>query len=160
MVSPITDWRIARSFIGAGSVSTIESVELDFNIGAQEAIEISGVTGIINPFSVASAATIVPIVMQQSLHIEDGTIETLSVDPTDADQFDNDSEVIFEQKTGLIAWDGTTEGGAALSSVNLAVTYPRPRHAGVDPVSVREAQRDRADRPVRQAEALDAKRNH
>lgn len=126
MPTAITDWRTARSFIGLGVVSSVESVELDFNIGTQEAIEISGIQGGLQPFSVVSAATIVPLIMQQSIHVEDGTLETLSIDATDADQFDNDSEVIFEQRAGLIAFDGTTEGGAALEGFNKSYKFARP----------------------------------
>lgn len=126
MTRPISDWRIARSFIGQGTASTIEQVELEFNLSTKEAIEIASVLGIINPFAVTAATSIVPLVAQQSLHIEEGTLQVLSIDPTDVDQFDTDHEVIFEQKVGMIAFDGTTEGGAALSGENLFVPFARP----------------------------------
>lgn len=112
MVVPISDWRTARSFIGA--TSTEEAVELDFNIGTREAIEIASVLGIMNVSSVTETATIAPVIAEQSLHIEDGTIEVLNTDEAEADQFDNDSEVIYQQSTGIIAFNGTTEGAAVL----------------------------------------------
>lgn len=125
MTKPISDWRTARSFIGA--TATQEAVELDFNIGTREAIEIASVLGIMNITSVTEVATIAPVVSEQSLHIEDGTIETLNTDEAEADQFDNDSEVIYQQSTNVVSWNGTTEGSAVLQTVpNGIVVFARP----------------------------------
>jgi MFS superfamily sulfate permease-like transporter len=122
---------MARSFIGA--VGAAESQTLDFNIGTQEAIEIASVSGHLGFGTITSAATILTRLAQQSLRIEDGTIEILSLDETDVDVFDNDSEVIFEQFLNGIAFDGTTEGGAALSGVNFEKVFRTPILSPINP---------------------------
>jgi hypothetical protein len=124
MTIPITDWRIARSQIGA--VGAAEQAVLDFNIGTAEAIEIASVAGKLALGTITSASTILARTAQQSLHIEDGTIVVLAIDETDADAFDNDSEVIFEQLLNAIAFDGTTEGAAAIDGVNFTKTFAKP----------------------------------
>ncbi len=125
MPRPISAWRMARSFIGAAG--TEEVAELDFNIGTREAIEIASVQGIMNGTTVASAASIGPVHGEQSLHIEDGTIEALNSSADEADQFERDSEVIYQQTMNLIAFDGTTEGGVTLDvHPNGLTTYAKP----------------------------------
>lgn len=124
MTIPITDWRTARSQIGA--LGAAEGNELDFNIGTQEAIEIASIAGHLAFGTITSAATILTRLAQQSVRIEDGTVETLSLDETDADAFDNDSEVIFEHFLNGIAFDGTTEGGAAIDGVNYERVFAEP----------------------------------
>jgi len=115
MPKAISDWRFARSFIG--NAGTQETVELDFNIGNREAIEIASVLGIINISAITEAATIAPIAVEQSLHVEDGQIVALLSAATDADSFDNDSEVIYEQSATMVSFNGTTEGAAYLTHV-------------------------------------------
>ena len=124
MTIPISDWRFARSFIGA--LGAAESVELDFNISTKEAIEIASVAGHLAFGTITSTGTIAPRLAQQSVRIEEGTIEVLSLDETDADVFDNDSELIFEQFLNGIAFDGTTEGAAAIDGVNYERVFNKP----------------------------------
>ena len=113
MVKAISDWRHARSAIG--NAGTEETVELDFNIGNREAIEIASVQGLINISAVTEATSaIAPITTEQSLHIEDGTIEALSSASGDVDQFDNDSEVVYQQTATGVWFNGTTEAAAVL----------------------------------------------
>ena len=124
MPQAIADWRMARSFIGA--LGAAESVELDFNIGTQEAIEIASVAGNLAFGTITANAAPVTRTAQQSLRVEDGTIEVLAIDETSADAFDNDSEVMFEQFVNGVAFDGTTEGGAAIAGVNHYIKYAEP----------------------------------
>ena len=131
MPQAITDWRMARSFIGG--LAAAESAELDFNIGTQEAIEIASVSGHIALGTVTSGSTILARVAQQTLRIEDGVIEVLSIDETDVDVFDNDSEVVFEQDLNIIAFDGTTEGGAAIDGTNFEKVYKSPILSPINP---------------------------
>lgn len=131
MTVPLTDWRIARSFIGA--LGAAESSELQFNIGTQEAIEIASISGRLAFGTITSAATIVPRLAQQSLHLEDGAITVPDLDETDADVFDSDAEIIFEQFLNGIAFDGTTEGGAAIDGVNIEKVFRRPFISPINP---------------------------
>lgn len=125
MARPISDWRVARSFIGAAA--TEETVELDFNIGTREAIEISGVLGTMAPSAAVATATPTPVLSAQTLHIEDGTVEALNDAGAGADQFERDSEVIYQQVLGVIAFDGSTEAAGALSvTPSGLVTFPDP----------------------------------
>lgn len=131
MPTPLTDWRKARSQIGA--LGAAEQQELDFNISSQEAIEIASVSGHLAFGTITSSATILTRLAQQSLHIEDGTIQALNLDETDVDAFENDSEVIFEHFLNGIAFDGTTEGGAAIDGVNHYERFAAPLLSPINP---------------------------
>jgi len=128
MVQAISDWRMARSKIGQAGAGTLEEVELDFNIGSDEAIEIASVLGLINMATASGSATQAPAIAQQNLHIEDGQIETtLDTDVTAADQFDNDSEVIYSQSVNESTFNGTTEASAYLTvTPSGVVVFARP----------------------------------
>lgn len=125
MTKAISDFRVARSFIG--NTATEESVELDFNIGTREAIEIAAVLGLMGATANTEATTVTPVIAEQSLHVEDGTIEALGSSAASNDAFDNDSEVIFAQVMNMITFNGTTEAAAAMD-VNPSglVTFPEP----------------------------------
>ena len=113
MSTVISDWRVSRSFIGAAA--TEESVELDFNLGTREALEIAGILGTMGPTAAVATGTPTPVLSEQSLHIESGTIEALNSPGAAANQFERDSEVIYQQVLSVIAFDGTTEAAGALS---------------------------------------------
>lgn len=120
----ISDWRTARSFIGAAA--TEESAELDFNIGTREAIEISGVLGTMARTAGVETG-VAPATSEQSLHIESGTIEALNSTGAAADQFESDSEVIYQQVLSVIAFNGTTEAAGAISlTPSGLVVFPEP----------------------------------
>ena len=127
MTKPISDWRVANSFIGQGGVSTVETAELDFNIGSREAIEISGVLGLIIVSTITAVTLPAPIQAVQTLHIEDGTLEDVEVSTSEADVFDNDSEVIYEQVMNIDAVIGTDEASSMLHvHPSGLVTFPEP----------------------------------
>jgi len=125
MVQAITGWRTARSFVG--NAATEEAVELDFNIPVNGGIEIASVMGLPNVTTIASAASIGPVHSEQSLHIEDGTIQALATSADEADEFENDSEVFWAQSVNGMAFDGTTEGAAWLHVTPSGLTtFARP----------------------------------
>ena len=125
MVSAISGWRHARSKIGNGTTNTTETAVLNFNIGPDEAIEIASVLGHINHATADDAATMGQVQSVQRLHIEDGTLDAPGgVDVTEADDFDNDTEVIYEQFMTEITFNGTTEAAAVmLQSPNGLITF-------------------------------------
>lgn len=125
MPRAISAWRTARSFIG--SAGTEETVELDFNIGTREAIEVAGVLGTMAATAAVATGTPTPVMSAQTLHIEDGTIETLNDVGAAADQFERDSEVIYQQVLNVIAFDGTTEAAGAIEvTPSGLVLFPAP----------------------------------
>lgn len=115
MTQAISGWRFARSKIANAGTGTVETAVLNFNIGPDEAIEIVSILGHIVPATADDGAAIAPVQCVQRLHIEDGNLDTPGgIDVTEADDFDNDSEVMFEQFLTEITFNGTTEA---------AVTY-------------------------------------
>jgi len=124
MPQAITDWRVARSFIGG--LAAAESQELDFNIGTQEAIEIASISGHIGFGTITPSAGFGTVIAQQTVRVEDGQIEALGLDETDVNVFDNDSEVMFEQFLNAIRFDGTTEAAGAISGANFEKVYAEP----------------------------------
>lgn len=125
MPKAISAWRMARSFIG--NTATQESVELDFNIGSREAIEIAGILGTLAPTAAVATGTPTPVLSEQTLHAEDGTIQALNSPASAADQFERDSEVLYHQVLSVIAFDGSTEAAGAIAVTPSGwVTYPRP----------------------------------
>lgn len=135
MVKVISDVRVARSFIG-GAASGRETVELDFNLGTREAIRFYGCSGSIRIASLF-ASGVAPVLgfWDQSLHLEDGTLTTPNTAGTEADQFDNDDEIIFHQQRTLAALDDTAgTGGLSLeTSPNALVRFPEPIISPVNP---------------------------
>jgi len=128
MPQALSDWRMARSFIGNNGTASLESAELDFNIGTREAIEIASVYGHLPVTVITTSTSIAPVHAVQSLRVEDGTVEVLSNDAADADQFDNDSEVIFEQNKTFVSFDVATEGGgpAVAQSPTGQIVFANP----------------------------------
>lgn len=124
MTKPITDYRFARSFVGQGGTGTTESTELDFNIGTREAIEIVAVLGTIKFNTVTAAATLVPLTVLQTLHIEDGTIADVEVGSAETDSFEPDHEVMFEQ-VGTIAHATTDDAAVVHTQPGGLVVFAR-----------------------------------
>lgn len=129
MPRPITDIRIAHSFIGNNAAGTTETVELDFDIGVREAIEIFAVHGHLQEGTAPVSAAGTVEIGAQSLHIEDGTIETPENTPVTADRFELDWEVIFDQvKFTRYTVDDVAQnsGFSVWMSPNGLVTFPAP----------------------------------
>ena len=125
MPRAISSWRTARSFIG--NAATQETVELDFSIGTREAIEIAAVLGTLIATAAVATSTPTPVLSEQSLHIEDGTIETPNSSGAAADQFNNDSEIVYHQTLNVIAFDGSTEAAGAIEvTPSGLVVFPAP----------------------------------
>lgn len=127
MPRAISDWRVANSFIGQAGVSSVETAELDFNIGSREAIEIAGVLGLLIISTITEVTTPAPIQAVQTLHIEDGMIQDVEVSTSEADNFDNDSEVIYQQVMNVDAVIGVDEASEMIDvHPSGLVTFPAP----------------------------------
>jgi hypothetical protein len=135
MARPISDVRVARSFVGNNGAGAVETVELDFSLGSREAIEIFSIQGFMN--HAAMPVTAGPVVNwnQQTLHVEDDALIVPNQQAADADQFDNDSEVIFEQILSAVVVKDDVSGNAFLSSIitpNDAVVFAEPIRSPVN----------------------------
>lgn len=133
MPRPVTDIRVARSFIGHNAANTRETVVLDFDIGAQEAIEIFGVFGIVGITAVPSPAVSAQDDLTVSLHLEDGTITGPEVSATSNDRFTTDEEVIFEQRYSLLARVDAASAGFSQEGTHHNVIYPEPILSVINP---------------------------
>ena len=136
MAKTISDVRVARSFIGGGTPSTSETVELDFNLSTREAIRIYGVLGNINiADGIAITVTHAARIWDQSLHLEEGTLTAPTTNGAGADQFENDDEIIFHQQF-MVNLFGLAAGGGGIGTTltpNGLMTYPEPLLSVVNP---------------------------
>ncbi len=137
MSKVISDVRVARSFVGSVA-STAKVVELDFNLSTREAIRIYGVHGnirVADGVDPALAATGGRI-WDQSLHLEEGTVDAPNTAGSTADQFENDSEIIYHQYFGMqlfgVAANGTGGLGLSVTPSGL-VRFPEPLISVVNP---------------------------
>lgn len=135
MVRAISDVRVARSFIGAGTASTVESVELDFNLSTREALRIYAVSGnILVASGIGASAEPIGLLWDQSLHLEEGTVDVPNAAGTAADQFENDSEIIFHQYCHIQSLSASGLAGISISTTPSGlVTYPEPILSVVNP---------------------------
>ena len=137
MSRAISDVRVARSFIGGGTPSTAETSELDFNLSTREALRIYGVSGNIrimdgvDPVLAETGGRI----WHQSLHLEEGTVDIPNTAGTAADQFENDSEIIFHQWAQMALYGiAVASGGLGLQTTPTGlVTFPEPIISVVNP---------------------------
>ena len=138
MAKAISDVRVARSFIGAGTASVAEVSELDFNLSTREAIRIYGVIGNIfigsgvDPALVETGARL----WSQSLHLEEGTVTVPNTVGATADQFENDDEIIYHQYAQMNLFGVVANGTGGLSvsvTPNGLITYPVPLISVVNP---------------------------
>lgn len=135
MVKRISDVRVARSFIGAGTPSVVETAELDFNLSTREAIRIYGILGNINKADgVAIVVTDAARIWDQSLHLEEGTLTAPNTAGATADQFENDDEIIYHQQLMHVHFMGANGGGMGVAvTPNGLVTFPEPILSVVNP---------------------------
>lgn len=129
MPRALTDIRIAHSFIGNNSAGSTETVELDFDIGLREAIEIFAVFGSLQEGAAPVSAAGTVEIGAQSLHLEDGTITAPESIPSEADRFDVDDEVIYQQIKYTRYTVDDTAGNAAIMSIlnpSTLITFPAP----------------------------------
>ena len=136
MVKAISDVRVARSFVGTAA-STTDTTELDFNLSTREAIRLYGVAGTIrvadgvDPLLVETGGRI----WNQSLHLEEGTVDTPNTAGAAATQFENDSEIIYTQHYNLHVYGiAVASGGLGiLVQPNGLVQFPEPILSVVNP---------------------------
>ncbi len=125
MAIPISDIRIARSFIGAASASAIETQELDFDLGIQQAIEIFAVIGGLADVTITTTTSLVSTFVQQSLHRETGTLFAPNNGVGDADQVEIDTEILAEFFHNFVTVDSAEGDAAAYASNNSSFIFPR-----------------------------------
>lgn len=124
----LTDWRFARSFIGNNSAGSGEDNELDFDLAGDIAVEVGSVFGMINIFDIVENAALVSPFAQNSLHLNSGTLETINQEAGEGDQFEIDTNVIFEQLVGYKVVVDSVNSHAAIhvTETQLLVNYTRP----------------------------------
>jgi len=108
----ISGLRTARSFVTPTS-SSVVSRELDFQLGAQQGIEILAVLGYGTYFDTSpSTSDTVPVtsVGVQSLHMETGTLEDVPKVAAD-DEDDIDTEIFYIQSYSMMFQIPATAGG-------------------------------------------------
>ena len=135
MARAISDVRVARSFIGAGTASTAETSELDFNLSTKEAIRIYAIQGnILVASGIGASAEPVGLLWDQSLHLEEGTVDIPNTAGAAADEFENDSEIIFHQYCHIQSLSAAGLAGLAMQlSPSGLLTYPEPIISVVNP---------------------------
>jgi len=129
MPRTISGQRIARSFVTpTGSANEVQRV-LDFNLAADQGIEIEAVLGYGNYFDASPAPSdTVPISNMgfQTLHLETGATEDLPSEAAE-DADDIDSEIFYVQSYAYNAVLGTTNtfgGGASLAITPSGIWIP------------------------------------
>ena len=135
MVKVISDVRVGRSFIGAGTASTPETVELDFNLGTREAIRIYGILGnILVASGIGASAEPIGLLWDQSLHLEDGQVDVPNTAGAAADEFENDSEIIYHQYMHIQSLSASGLAGLAMQATPSGLmTFPEPILSVVNP---------------------------
>jgi len=113
MPSKISGQRIGRSFLSPTGAANEVSQELDFQLGGNEGIEITGILGYgsYHDDSPATSDTVPSAtVAHQTLHLETGATEDLA-DAAGEDAFDIDSEIIYAQFWSEVFQVPATAGG-------------------------------------------------
>lgn len=128
MTRPVSAMLIAKNTIRVQAISTIETSEIDFEMGPDEGVEILGLKSIWGEIDQAVATTITEGKAQASLHMED---ETLTDPNLDVDDNVRSSEVVHAS-LGLSS-KGDDSGAAAggMTSQMTAIegpieNFPRP----------------------------------
>ena len=127
MTVPISDVRVARSFIGVAAASSVESQEMDFNLGVREAIEIFAAMSTVGNVIVTATASILIDFVTQTLHMETETLDDVPHLQSEADEVDMDSEYFFRQAMHILHFNGTTEAAGGLAQLPSGlITFPVP----------------------------------
>lgn len=128
MSRTLTDWRFARSFIGNNSAGSGEDNELDFDLAGDIALEIASVHGMVNIFDITENTTLVSPFAQNSLHLNSGTLETINQEAGEGDQFEIDSNIIFEQLVNykVVIDAAATHAAIDVTETSLYIVYTKP----------------------------------
>lgn len=102
MPRPISNVRIASSFVThtAGAARTIQ--EVDFDLGPNEAIEIFAISGIMTQPGLTTSNTTTAEGAVQSVHVEDDNARAVELLISDTDAFQLDDEAIYKQGLFLV----------------------------------------------------------
>lgn len=128
MPQPLTGLRIATSYLTPVGVETQEN-EIDFQLGAQEGIEIFSAIGSVAILTDGPTTAFLPADAHQSLHLRTGTLETIP-DGSGEDASLIDSSIFYIQDVTILSQDeAATRGGSAaamLISPQGLVPFPEP----------------------------------
>lgn len=134
MPTPLSGMRTARSLVTPVGSNDIVSRVLDFDLGAQDGIEISGVLGLVGSFGDVSTPVSDTIMHTadavQTLHLEAGTLEGVPY-LAGEDEDDIDTEIFWQQvvsRSFLIpATTAVNKAGMAMQvTPSGLVTFPEP----------------------------------
>ncbi len=126
MSRPISDIRVARSFIGMAAASTVEEQEFDFDISIQQAIEIFACFAGLTDAVITTTTSLVSTFVHQTLHRETQTLFAPNNAVGDADQLDIDSEIIAEFFHNYSTVDSAEGDAAAFATGPTTFIYPDP----------------------------------
>lgn len=129
MATIISGPRRARSYVTPSGAATVSRV-LDFNFASDQGIEINAVLGYggVSDSDPAASDTVPAVIVgQQSLHLEEGTIEDMPISATD-DGDEIDTEAFFVQHLEAMFQIPATAGGGGGSAGNgnLYIPYQEP----------------------------------
>lgn len=123
--------RVARSYL-TPTGAEVASVELDFQLGARQGIQVEAVVGYGSLADVSPTVSDTVLVHQrgsQSLHLETGTLEGVPEAPGE-DEVDIDTEIFYVQHFSHVAqvWSTVTGGGSSsmLAVPSSIVVFPEP----------------------------------
>jgi len=125
MPTPLTGLRIATSYLTPSGVAS-DSAEIDFQLGAQEGIEIFSVVGTVTILAEALAAASTETQAEQTLHLRTGTLETVpNASGEDAQLID--SSIFYRQDITVLGQETSGIGSAAIAITPQGlVPYPEP----------------------------------
>jgi len=116
--------RIARSYLTPAGTTAVQRV-LDFQLGADDGIEVFSITGDIGMQTTGVGASYVAGSVVQTVHLESGSIEAVPIGTDDEDTID--SEQIYRQTLCHVNYNGTTEAASSMViSPATPVVYPQP----------------------------------
>lgn len=122
MAKDLTGLRVAKAFLN-NTTTTVSELEADFDLSRGEGIAIYRIQLEMIASAVAFSSTFDSHAAHFSVHAENDNLESVQ-DLLTADQFQNDSEIIFE--SGLTAWaqvEAATRGGSAAGMLWSAPNY-------------------------------------
>lgn len=116
--------RVAHSMLSPAGGAVV-SVELDFQLGSRQGIEIHGILGgmQISDFDAGGGSTLTEVNADQTLHMETGTLETVP-NVAAADTQNTDSEIFWRQSYTGAQIISTVGALAGLITPNGLVSFP------------------------------------
>lgn len=125
----ISGLRAARSMVTPEDATVVSRV-LDFNLGAQQGIELAVVSGGMAIDSVVESTDTQELMADQSLHLEAGQIETIG-NQTGEDEDLIDTEVIWQQFLSMLIQEEAATRGGSHAAISVSPAGPVVLPSGV-----------------------------